>query len=99
MDYMKPESLNRTLAIIAWGKDDKGQDDVAIVTGILTTSDDAFFLHRGSENLPFRIQGQWLDRIGEVQPENKDLLQGADFQLSLSVGNLADDDLVSYKGL
>lgn len=96
---MKPESLNRTLAIIAWGKDAKGRDDVAVVTGVLTEVDDSYFLHRGGEQSPFRIHDEWLVRICEVQPENKDLLMGADFQLSLSVGNLADDDLVSYKGL
>ena len=79
--------LNKTLALILWGQDKNGEDEVVVFSGVFTEKDGTFYLERENQESPV-IQEDWLPRIKEVPEDLKDVLMGCEYQLSLSVGDI-----------
>ena len=62
-------------------------DGTAVVTGkVFVFGDDLVFEH-GDEPFRFTLPDDALERIRSVAPEASEILNGADYFLSLSVGN------------
>ena len=81
---MSTEAINQTLAVLLWGKDADGEDDVVLMTGVLREVNGAFFVERG-ENPRFPLEDEWLPRIKRTNPEVLDVVSDAPFMLTLTV--------------
>jgi len=79
------EALNKTLALILWGKDKNGEDDVAVFPGTLIQVNDLYYLQRSDETNP-EIRPEWFPRIERVPEDLKETLLECEFQLSLTTG-------------
>ncbi len=90
----------KKLAIIAWAKDEKGEEDVAVFTGVASWNGKQLTLLRHPEQDSFVIPNDWLSRLKEMTPDLRDILLDADFSISVSVGLLPDNaDLSQYENL
>jgi len=88
-------TLNKTLALVLWSKNENEEDEVAVFSGVLIEKDKTFFLDRKDEKNP-EILEEWLPRITKVPNDLKDMLMDCEYQLSLSVGDV-DETPESYK--
>jgi hypothetical protein len=94
--------IGKRLALVTWGKDSKGEDEVFVHAGAVRTTDSGFVLDRG-EGLPLvKLQPHWLDRVKPVQEQVRATLHEADFVISLTVGPVpegADVSDLEFTGL
>ena len=81
----------KKLALVAWSKDDKGNDDVAVFTGIARWNGKEIFFDRGSTQQGFTFPEDWLERIKTVPQDIKDIVIDSEYYISLSVGDLSND--------
>ena len=88
-------AFGRTLALVLWGKDASGKDDVAVFSGKLIELEGAAYLQRDSGNVPLEVE--WLARIASVPEALRDILLGCEYQLSLTVGDVDDVESASWK--
>ena len=93
------EILNRKLAIVAWKTGEDGNREVAVFTGIVKMFDSTYFLDRGEGEPLFEIFDDWLPRIKSVSDDISDILMGAEYHLSLSVGDADDEGPFKETGL
>lgn len=85
-----PANTNgKKLALVLWGENKAGEDDVAVFTGILHWDGSHLFLNR-ENNEPIKILDEWMERIKIVTEDIKDIVLGSEYIISLSVGNLPD---------
>ncbi|MBP1680661.1 MAG: hypothetical protein H6Q35_1000 [Proteobacteria bacterium] len=82
-------SLNKTLALILWSKDENGEDEVAVFSGVLIKKNETFFLEREDKKNPMILE-EWLPRIDKIPEDLKEMLMGCEYQLTLSVGDIDD---------
>lgn len=94
---MTHSALNCTLALVLWGTDTSGEDDVAVFSGILVEREGSAYLHRDSGDVPLEIE--WLERIAAVPTDLRPTLLNCEYQLSLSVGDIDDEASASWKAL
>ena len=91
---------DKVLALIATATDEKGQEDVAVFTGTIRLSGERLFFDRGPDSKQFEIPSHWIGRFDPVVPEVKDILMGADYSISVSVGNLQHGtDLTGFESM
>ncbi len=88
---MHTEAIDQTLAVLLWGEDADGEEDVVLLTGVLRQADGVFFVDRG-ENPRFALEDEWLPRIKRTNPDVLDVVDNAPFMLSLTVGNVEEID-------
>ena len=89
---MSHRALNKTLALVLWGKGADGADDVAVYPGVLTRNGGRYYLQRRGSDSPPELLPEWLPRISEVPPDLGELLCNCDFQLSLTIGDVSDEE-------
>ena len=94
------EAINKSVALVLWGEDENGEDDVAIFSGVLVSEKGRYYLRMSNGKSP-EIYSEWLDRIEPTSDKVKELLFECEFHLTLSVGNVekADSALQSFGGL
>ena len=78
--------VGKCLALIIWGKDHDGQDEVWVHTGNVKASGSGFTLDRGEDAPQVKLLSEWLPRIMPVNDELRTILLGAELCLSLTVG-------------
>ena len=88
-------SLNKKLALVLWGKDKNGEDEVAVFSGVLVEKNKIYFLDREDEKNP-EILEEWLPRITKIPEDLKEMLMDCEYQLALSIGD-ADETSESYE--
>ena len=88
-------AFGRTLALVLWGKGASGEDDVAVFSGTLVELEGASYLQRDSGKVPLEVE--WLQRIASVPDDLRDTLLGCEYQLSLTVGDVDDEESESWK--
>ena len=80
----------RSLALLLWGKTEDGKDDVAIFIGTLRNEGGGLCMIQ-ADGSPVTIRPEWYDRIKPVSDsEIASVLRGAEFVLSLSIGDLPE---------
>jgi hypothetical protein len=84
--------MGKRLALVLWAKGENGEDDVAMCVGEISKRNGRYLLVRESEQPPVEIRDEWLERIRQVPGDLKEILEGADYQLSLRVGRAEDTD-------
>jgi hypothetical protein len=89
---MNDRALNRTLALVLWGKTADGADDVVVYPGELGQNGERYYLRRSGSGPHPELRSEWLERIGEVPPDLRETLCNCDFQLSLTVGDISDEE-------
>lgn len=87
---------SRPFALLLCGTDESGEDDWVAFGGVARCKENGLFLERGRGQSDFEIRPEWYDRIRSIDGEVKEILNGADYVLSLSVGNLEDDPNGTY---
>jgi hypothetical protein len=83
------ELRGKILALVLWGEDDDGEESVNVFTGTVRESEGGYVLDRGDGVVA--IRPEWMSRVKAVPDDLKDILLGAEWELSLTVGNLPDD--------
>jgi hypothetical protein len=89
---MNDRALNKTLALVLWSKSADGADDVAVYPGVLIQSDGRHYLERLGVGPHPELLSEWLPRISEVPADLRETLSNCDFQLSLTVGDLSNEE-------
>ena len=91
------DSIDQSIALLLWGKDEDGEDDVALFCGTFRKHNSTFYIDRGTNNEKIEVREEWLERIQKVPDDLRETLEGASYQLSLSIGNLEEgEDVSSY---
>ena len=85
------ELTGKKLAIIAWGEDEKDEDEAAVFTGLARWADGHLYLDREGNPPYFQIPDDVLDRIKPVSDEVKDILLNAEYCISMLIGPLPDE--------
>ncbi len=80
------------LAMIAWGKNEDGSDDVAVFTGTAQWDGQRLILVRAAGEPSFVVEREWLDRIRPVDPDLRSTLNEADYQFSGTIGPIPPGD-------
>ena len=73
-----------------WGKDEKGQDDVAVFPGTLVERGGSLYFQHNNSDVMLELQEDWPDRIREVPADLSGTLLKCSYQLSLRVGDIGD---------
>jgi hypothetical protein len=94
---MSHRALNRRLALVLWGKSFDGSDDVAVYPGVLAERGGRYFLQRRGVDSSPELSSEWLARISEVPDDLRETLCNCDFQLSLAVGDVSDEEAKGLK--
>jgi hypothetical protein len=82
--------VGKRLALITWGRDRNGEDEVWVHTGTLQASGSEFVLHCGDEAAPVKLLPEWLPRIKLVSDELRPDLLGAELYLSLTISPIPE---------
>ncbi len=80
---------NRPLAVLLWRTDERGEDDVACLVGPLRRGESGWYVER-DDGPPFELLDEWLQRVRETPAGAREIVGGAPFLLSLSVGSGAE---------
>jgi hypothetical protein len=89
---MKYEELTgKKLALIAWGEDENGKDDVVVFTGIARWENRHIYLDRKGKRKSFQVPDDVLERIKPVPAKIADIVLGAEFFLSMTIGSIPKD--------
>jgi hypothetical protein len=79
------ELLGTRLAVLVAGRDSAGQEDWALLAGVVRERDGQLVLARTSGE--FKLFDEWLSRVRATDEEAQRTLQGADYVLQLSAGD------------
>jgi hypothetical protein len=82
--------LGKSLALITWGKDRNGEDEVWVHAGTVQASGSGLVLDRGKDAPQVKLLSQWLPRIEPVSDELRTTLLGAELCLSLTIGPIPE---------
>ena len=77
-----------TLALLLMGETADSEDDWAVFPGTVRREGDAKYLDRGPNRDRFEIRKEWLSRIRPVGDDLRDIFEGCELYLPLTVGNL-----------
>jgi len=94
------EALDKNVALVLWGEDENGEDDVAMFSGVLVSEEGRYYLRMSNGKAP-EIYSEWLDRIKPTPDKMKEFFLECEYHLVLSVGNVeeAGSDMKSFGGL
>ncbi len=88
---------DRSLALVLWGKNSAGDDDVVVYSGVLIVREGRPFLSRDAGDI--ELETDWLDRIRPVPQELRETLLGCEFQIALTIGDTGDTDTSNWRRL
>jgi hypothetical protein len=86
------ETHGKRLAMIAWGEKADGEDGVVVFTGLADWDGTMLTMRREPAESSFVVPAEWLPRIQPVQADLRETLLGAEYQFSVTIGNLDEDD-------
>ena len=84
-------------ALIALYEPAEGDGQLVVYNGKAVIKGNDLYIDFGSDKPLFEIYPEWYERIKPVKDRDiKDIVRGADYYLSLSLGDIVDGD---YSGL
>jgi hypothetical protein len=89
-------ALNKTFALLLWSKNADGADDVAVYPGVLSHDGRRYYLKRREATSHPELLSEWLPRITAVPPDVRETLCDCEYQLSLTVGDVTDDEAKGF---
>jgi hypothetical protein len=84
--------VDKQLALVIWGEDQNGEDEVWVHTGTVRMEESGLFLDRGPDKPQVKLLPEWLPRIEPVTEEVRSILGGAEFCVSLTVSCIPESD-------
>ena len=72
-------------------KDERGDDDWAILKGTGVVEEGALYIHRGADDPLFPVPAEALTRVKEVTEELSDMLLGAQYCIPITIGRVDED--------
>ena len=81
----------RTLALLLCSETADGEDDWAVFPGVARVRGSSLYLERSGDEPDVEIRSEWCERIEPTNDESRPILQGADYYLGLTVGNMTRD--------
>ncbi len=82
----------KTLALLLCGETDEGEDDWAVFPGVARIRDGALYLERSGDQPDVEILPEWHARIRPTNESVRQILQGAEYFVALSVGSKSEDE-------
>ncbi len=82
--------VGKRLALVIWGKDRNGEDEVWVHTGIVQASGSGFVLDRGENKPLVKLLPEWLPPIKPVNDEVRSTLRGAEICRSLTIASVPE---------
>lgn len=92
----RSELEGKLVALLVVGEDAEGEADARVFVGRCRCPDGAVELDRGAAHPPVKLFEEWLGRMQLVPESVRNILQGADYVIRLSIGSLPDDDLSGF---
>ncbi len=86
----------KQFALLLCGETDDGEDDWAVFPGVARVRHGALFLERHGDKPDIEILPEWQDRIRPTNDKTKQILQGASYYVSLTVGKKPDEKDAGY---
>lgn len=90
------EYKGKPFALLLCGETEYSEDDWAVFSGTAYIRNDKLYLERYGDQPDIEIMAEWYERIQETNESVKDILQGADYFITLSVGQMPEDADDSY---
>jgi hypothetical protein len=87
----------RTLALLLCGTTEGGEDDWAVFPGVIRLREGALYLQRSGDQPDLEILPEWHERIRPTKESVRQIFQGADYYLALSVGNISNEDAEGFQ--
>lgn len=81
------EFIGKRIALVLW----QAPDDAAYGVGTVAVRDGAYSLEFTDGTAPFPLRTKWFPRLQKGSSETDDIFDGAEYILSLSVGELPDN--------
>ncbi len=81
--------IGKKISVIIWNADDENHVRAFLGEIIRDNTEYKFINKEKNWNIPLSLDN--LETIKEVHPDIKEILLGADYSISLTLGNLADD--------
>jgi hypothetical protein len=81
----------KAFALLLCGATADGEEDWIVCSGVARLKGESLFLERSAHEPDVEIRQEWFGRIRPTDDETRAILQGADYFLSLMVGNLSGD--------
>jgi hypothetical protein len=82
--------VGKRLALVIWGKDRDGEDEVWVHTGTVQASGSGFVLDRGEDKPQVKLLPEWLSRIKPVNEEVRSTLCGAEICVSFTLSPIPE---------
>ena len=89
----------KPFSLLLCGETENGEDDWAVFPGIARVKGERLFLERASGAPDVEIQPEWYNRIKATHDSLRRILQGADYFLPLTVGNISTEDAAGLEGI
>lgn len=88
----------KRLAVVLIGSDEEKKEEGAVFFGIARWDGQSLQLNRGREKPSFTIPSEVLGKLQKVDEKLRDILQNADYWISLTVSPLPEGaDLSQYR--
>jgi len=84
------EIVGKRLALVIWGRDRNGEDEVWVHTGTVRTSGSGFILDRGEYKPRVKLLLEWFPRIEPVNEEVRSTLCRAEVYVSLTIAPIPE---------
>lgn len=82
---------DRRIALLLCAETPDGEKDWAVFPGVVRVRGDALVLERPGDQPDIELPREWYERIQPVAETVREILQGADYVISLSVGPVPAD--------
>jgi hypothetical protein len=89
-EFNSMEIVGKRLALVIWGKDRDGEDEVWVHTGTVHESGSGFVLDRGEDKPQVKLLPEWLSRIEPVDDEVRSTLCEAEVYVSLTISSIPE---------
>ena len=88
--FTSTEIVGKRLALVIWGKDGDGEDEVFVHTGTVRASGSGFVLDRGEDKPQVKLLPEWLSRIKPVDDEVRSTLREVEICVSLTLSPIPE---------
>jgi hypothetical protein len=87
----------KLFALLLCGETEYGKDDWAVFFGVARLRETSIVLERPGSEPDVEIRSEWYERIKPTNEKSRQILQGADYMLGLTVGNISVKDVEGFE--
>jgi hypothetical protein len=86
----------KPIGLLAWAETPDGEDECAVYAGTARVRGGGLWIEWSGDEPDFEVRSEWLERIRLVDAELGPMLLGAQYVLSLRIGNLPESGAEGY---